>query len=83
MCESVGADVQDVAKGMGIDKRIGFKFLHAGPGFGGSASKRCQSFCIFSKKTKNISFSILDAVNLYNQNRPLEIAKKIIDLKKL
>ena len=36
LCEIVGADVQDVAKAMGLDKRIGEKFLHAGPGFGGS-----------------------------------------------
>ncbi len=36
LCERVGADVQTVAKGMGLDQRIGSKFLHAGPGFGGS-----------------------------------------------
>jgi UDPglucose 6-dehydrogenase len=36
LCECVGADVQDVARGMGLDNRIGAKFLHAGPGFGGS-----------------------------------------------
>ena len=36
LCEKVGADVQDVARGMGLDRRIGSKFLHAGPGFGGS-----------------------------------------------
>ncbi len=36
LCEKAGADVQDVARGMGLDNRIGSKFLHAGPGFGGS-----------------------------------------------
>src|SRR5439155_8415194 len=36
ICEKTGADVQDVARGMGLDGRIGSKFLHAGPGFGGS-----------------------------------------------
>src|SRR3546814_16296882 len=36
LCETVGADVQDVARGIGLDNRIGYKFLHAGPGYGGS-----------------------------------------------
>src|ERR1700752_3563470 len=36
LCEKVGADVQQVARGIGLDKRIGAKFLHAGPGYGGS-----------------------------------------------
>src|SRR3546814_19137366 len=36
LCEAVGADVQDVARGIGLDKRIGGKFMHAGPGYGGS-----------------------------------------------
>ncbi len=36
LCEKVGGDVQDVARGIGLDGRIGGKFLHAGPGFGGS-----------------------------------------------
>ena len=40
LCEKVGADVQMVAKGMGLAHRIGSKFLHAGPGFGGPASPR-------------------------------------------
>jgi UDPglucose 6-dehydrogenase len=42
LCERVGADVQDVARGMGLDNRIGAKFLHAGPGFGGSCFPRTQ-----------------------------------------
>jgi UDPglucose 6-dehydrogenase len=40
LCEKLGADVQEVAQGIGLDKRIGSKFLHAGPGFGGSAFQR-------------------------------------------
>ena len=36
LCEKVGAEVQDVARGIGLDNRIGSKFLHAGPGYGGS-----------------------------------------------
>ncbi len=82
LCESVGADVQDVAKGMGIDNRIGSKFLHAGPGFGGSCFPKDVKAFVSSAKKQNINFSILDAVNLYNENRPVEIAKKIISLKK-
>ena len=82
LCESVGADVQEVAKGMGVDKRIGSKFLNAGPGFGGSCFPKDVKAFTSSAKKQNINFSILDAVNSYNQNRPLEISKKIINLKK-
>ncbi len=82
LCESVGADVQEVAKGMGVDKRIGSKFLNAGPGFGGSCFPKDVKAFTSSAKKQNINFSILEAVNSYNQNRPLEISKKIINLKK-
>ena len=82
LCESVGADVQEVAKGMGVDKRIGSKFLNAGPGFGGSCFPKDVKAFTSSAKKQNINFSILDAVNSYNQDRPLEISKKIINLKK-
>ena len=82
LCEAVGANVQDVAKGMGIDKRIGAKFLHAGPGFGGSCfPKDVKAFAATAKKF-NINFSILDAVKSSNEKRPQMIVKKILDSKK-
>ena len=82
LCEAVGANVQDVAKGMGIDKRIGAKFLHAGPGFGGSCfPKDVKAFAATAKKF-NINFSILDAVKSSNEKRPQMIAKKILNTKK-
>lgn len=78
ICESVGADVHKVAKGMGLDGRIGRKFLHAGPGFGGSC---------FPKDTRAISqiaeqhgyeFRIVDAVIRVNEERPAMMAEKIV-----
>ena len=82
LCEAVGANVQDVAKGMGIDKRIGAKFLHAGPGFGGSCfPKDVKAFAATAKKF-NINFSILDAVKSSNEKRPQMIVKRILDTKK-
>ena len=82
LCEAVGANIQDVAKAMGIDKRIGSKFLHAGPGYGGSCfPKDVKAFKATAKKF-NIDFSILDAVNSSNENRPQMIVKKILDTRK-
>jgi UDPglucose 6-dehydrogenase len=78
ICERVGADVHQVAKGMGLDKRIGPKFLHPGPGFGGSC---------FPKDTKAISqiarqhgydFKIVDAVIKVNDERPAMMIEKIV-----
>jgi UDPglucose 6-dehydrogenase len=77
LCESVGGNVQDVAKAMGLDKRIGPKFLHAGPGFGGSCfPKDVKAFTATAKKL-NINLSIIDAVNYSNQRRPEQIVSKI------
>ena len=53
LCEKVGADVQDVAKGIGLDGRIGRKFLHAGPGFGGSCfPKDCRALVRTAREAK-------------------------------
>ncbi len=78
LCEAVGANVQDVSKAMGIDQRIGSKFLNPGPGYGGSCfPKDVKAFSLTAKKF-NVDLSIVDAVHLSNQNRIKKIANKII-----
>lgn len=78
LCEKVGGNVQDVAKAMGLDKRIGSKFLHAGPGFGGSCFPKDVKAFISSAKKLNVNLSIIDSVNEFNKKRPKEIVSKII-----
>jgi UDPglucose 6-dehydrogenase len=65
LCERVGADVQEVARGIGFDNRIGPKFLHAGPGFGGS--------CL----PKDVPLRILEAVESVNDTRKRAMARKV------
>ena len=77
LCESVGGNVQDVAKAMGLDKRIGSKFLHAGPGFGGSCFPKDVKAFVSTGRQFNVDLSIVDSVNNSNQNRPKEIVNKI------
>ena len=78
LCEKVGADVQDVAKGMGIDKRIGNKFLHAGPGYGGSCFPKDVKAFITTAQKNDVDLSILSSVDTFNENRINKISKKII-----
>lgn len=78
LCEKVGADVQDVAKGMGIDKRIGSKFLHAGPGYGGSCFPKDVKAFIKTAKTHDVDLSILSSVNAFNEERVNKITNKFI-----
>ena len=77
LCEKVGGNVQDVAKAMGLDKRIGSKFLHAGPGFGGSCFPKDVKAFISTANKFNIDLSIVNAVNDSNIQRPQEIVYKI------
>jgi len=77
-CEKVGADVQDVAKGMGIDKRIGNKFLHAGPGYGGSCFPKDVKAFIKTAEKYNINLSILSSVDKFNEDRVVKITSKFI-----
>jgi len=78
LCEEVGANVQDVAKGIGIDKRIGNKFLHAGPGYGGSCFPKDVKAFIKTAENYNLNLSILSAVDKFNEERVNSIVNKII-----
>ena len=79
ICEKVGADVQQVAKGIGLDGRIGSKFLHPGPGFGGSCfPKDTRALAEIGKKYKARS-RIIESVIDINENRKLNMVKKIQD----
>ena len=78
LCERVGADVQDVAKGMGIDKRIGNKFLHAGPGYGGSCFPKDVKALIKTAEKHDVNLSILYSVDKFNEERVVKITNNLI-----
>ncbi len=78
ICERVGADVHKVAKGMGLDMRIGFKFLHPGPGFGGSCFPKDTRAISQIAKEHGYGFKIVDAVIEVNDDRPREMIDKIV-----
>src|SRR5207244_12174988 len=78
LCEVVGADVQDVARGIGLDGRIGRKFLHAGPGFGGSCfPKDCRAL-VRTAREAEANLSIVETVMRVNEARKARMADKII-----
>jgi UDPglucose 6-dehydrogenase len=77
LCEKVGADVQDVARGIGLDGRIGRKFLHAGPGFGGSCfPKDCRAL-IRTAEEAEAPLQIVDTVMRVNEARKRRMAERI------
>jgi UDPglucose 6-dehydrogenase len=77
LCERVGADVQDVAKGIGLDGRIGRKFLHAGPGFGGSCfPKDCRAL-VRTAREAEVPLAIVETVVRVNDRRKERMADKI------
>lgn len=79
LCEAVGADVQSVAKGIGLDKRIGGKFLHAGPGFGGSCFPKDTRALVHSADDHGVPMRIVRSVVDVNENRKLAMAEKVIN----
>jgi UDPglucose 6-dehydrogenase len=77
LCESVGADVQAVARGMGLDDRIGAKFLHAGPGFGGSCLPKDALALIKTAQDNATPLRIVETVVSVNDVRKRGMARKI------
>jgi len=77
ICEKVGADVQDVAKGIGLDGRIGSKFLHPGPGFGGSCFPKDTRALAEIGKEFGARTSLIETVIKVNEARKINMVKKI------
>ena len=79
LCEKLGADVHDVAKGIGLDGRIGSKFLHPGPGYGGSCFPKDTLALVQTATKANSPLRIVEAVVEVNDKRKKSMAKKIIN----
>ncbi len=77
LCERLGADVQDVARGIGLDGRIGRKFLHAGPGFGGSCFPKDCTALVRTAREAAAPLAIVETVVAVNQARKRQMADKI------
>jgi len=77
LAERTGADVQDVARGIGLDNRIGGKFLHAGPGFGGSCFPKDTRALVKTAQDYDASLRIVEAVLTVNDNRKRAMARKV------
>ena len=78
LCEKVGADVQDVARGIGMDNRIGAKFLHAGPGYGGSCFPKDTMALVKTGQDADAPLRIVETVVAVNDQRKRGMAKKVI-----
>ena len=78
LCEAVGADVQQVSRGIGLDKRIGGKFLHAGPGYGGSCFPKDTLALVRTASDAGAPTRLVETTVAVNDARKLRMADKII-----
>src|SRR5579862_5507278 len=78
LCEKVGADVQDVARGIGLDNRIGQKFLNAGPGFGGSCFPKDTLALMKIAEDAKSPLRLVETLVESNENCKLAMARKIV-----
>jgi UDPglucose 6-dehydrogenase len=79
LCEKVNADVQDVARGIGLDGRIGGKFLHAGPGYGGSCFPKDSLALLKTSQQFGAPTRIVESVVKVNEARKARMAEKIAE----
>jgi UDPglucose 6-dehydrogenase len=79
LCEKVGGDVQDVARGIGLDNRIGSKFLHAGPGYGGSCFPKDTLALLKTAEDCDSPLRVVEAVAKVNDSRKRAMGRKVID----
>jgi len=79
LCEKVGADVQDVSRGIGMDNRIGPKFLHAGPGYGGSCFPKDTLALLKTAEDYDSPVRIVEAVVKANDSRKRAMGRKVIE----
>ena len=78
LCEKVGADVQQVARGIGLDNRIGAKFLHAGPGYGGSCFPKDTLALVKTAQDAGAPVRLVETVVAVNDQRKRAMARKIV-----
>lgn len=79
LCEKVGANVQDVSRGIGMDNRIGPKFLHAGPGYGGSCFPKDTLALLKTAEDYDSPVRIVEAVAKVNESRKRAMGRKVIE----
>ncbi len=79
LCEKVGANVQDVSRGIGMDNRIGAKFLHAGPGYGGSCFPKDTLALLKTAEDYESPVRIVEAVVKANDSRKRAMGRKVVD----
>jgi UDPglucose 6-dehydrogenase len=78
LCEKAGADVQEVSRGIGMDNRIGSKFLHAGPGYGGSCFPKDTLALLKTADDHDVPLRIVEAVAKVNDARKRAMGRKVI-----
>ncbi len=78
-CEKAGADIYEVAKGMGLDSRIGNKFLNPGPGYGGSCFPKDTNAMAYVGRRSGVDLSLIEAAIKGNDARKVEMAERILD----